>query len=92
MGVERDSRVGYFRVESGIVLLSLLSVATHLQQVLPVSHQDVMFESDNHISVRPVLELVCDNVRLVLHYTVIVESTLFDFLEVPCCCQTIAAT
>lgn len=43
-----------------------------------------MLEGDDDVLVRSVLELVCDNVRLILLDVVLIELPLLDALEVPC--------
>ena len=43
-----------------------------------------MLEGDDDVLVRAVLELVCDNVRLILLDVVLIKLPLLDALEVPC--------
>jgi hypothetical protein len=43
-----------------------------------------VLEGDNDVLVRSVLELVCDNVRLILLDVVLIELPLLDALKVPC--------
>lgn len=51
-----------------------------------------MLQGDDDVLVRSVLELVCDNVRLILLDVVLVELPLLYALEVPCVAKEDSST
>ena len=51
-----------------------------------------MLQGDDDVLVRAVLELVCDNVRLILLDVVLIELPLLDALEVPCVAKEDSST
>jgi hypothetical protein len=87
IGVESEARVGCKRKDTPDQPQHSWPLATsliHLEQVLLVDHEHIVLQGDDDVLVRSVLELVCDNVRLILLDVVLIELPLLYALEVPC--------